>query len=72
VDFLADRAVASVEGGDPLELPFDAAGDPLVVPPGRLSLGLQPGARLLDLAITALLDPAWTRGRMAKLREAGR
>jgi hypothetical protein len=66
LDFLDDGAAATFPGSDPVEVTFGPAEEPLE-PPGRVTIGLDPGSALLDLKIRGALDPAWVEGRIEAL-----
>jgi hypothetical protein len=68
VEISLDRALAESPDGRQVQLSFSAAPAPEVVPPGRLTIGLPPGARLDDLTITGILDPLWAEERLLELQ----
>ncbi len=72
VEFSEDAAFSGAPGGLQERLHFTepAAGDPAgsFEAPGRLTIALDPGASLDELAVTGAPDPIWTAARIAELK----
>jgi hypothetical protein len=70
IEFRDGAAVVHVAGKETAELSFPPELPPAIPAPGRVAIGLSPGARLLRISITGAPDPVWGEERIAALRTA--